>query len=239
MTLFLRSLLFHLYFAVLSAVMNIGGLPLLLLPRKIVMRAGQAWAQALLLGLKLTTGLGYEVRGAIPKGPVLIAAKHFTMWETVAFQAFFPDPAIVIKRELLGIPFYGWYCRKMGMIAIDRNAHMKALRQLLKDAKDAAALNRPIVIFPEGTRRQFGAPPDYKPGAAALYTGLNLPCVPVALNANLYWQGFLRRPGTVVMEFLEPIPPGLKRDAFMALLQTRIEEATARLVEEGAAKPAT
>ncbi len=236
---FLRSLLFHLYFTVLSVTMNIGGLPLLLLPRRYTMRAGQAWAQAVLFGLKLTAGLGYEIRGKIPSGPVLIAAKHFTMWETVAVQAIFADPAVVIKRELLNVPFYGWYCRKMRMIAIDRNAHMKALRQLLRDAKDAAALNRPIIIFPEGTRRNLGAPPDYKPGVAALYTGLHLPCVPVALNANLYWEGFLRKPGTVVMEFLDPIPPGLKRDEFMAQLQARIETATNRLVAEGAAKLAT
>lgn len=239
MILFLRSLLYHVYFAALSAVMNIGGLPLLLMPRRYVMRAGQAWAQAMLIGLKYTTGLGYEIRGRIPSGAVLIAAKHFTMWETIAMQAFFPDPAIVIKRELLSVPFYGWYCRKMRMIAIDRNAHMKALRQMVRDAKEAAAQNRPIIIFPEGTRQEFGARPNYKPGVAALYTGLNLPCVPVALNANLYWQGVLRRPGRVAIEFLEPIPPGLNRDDFMAQLQTRIEQATARLVAEGAAKPAT
>jgi len=233
MILFLRSTLFQIWFGVLSLTMNVGCLPLLLAPRRFVMAAGQFWARTVLLGLDWTAGLGLEIRGPMPEGGVLIAVKHFSMWETVAMQGLFADPAIVIKRELLQVPFYGWYCRKMKMIAIDRDAGMRAIRALLASARNAIAAGRPIVIFPEGTRRKIGDAPDYKPGVAALYAGLGIPCIPVALNSALFWQGFLRRPGKVVLEFLEPIPPGLPRREFMALLESRIEEATRRLVAQG------
>jgi 1-acyl-sn-glycerol-3-phosphate acyltransferase len=234
MILYLRSTLFLFWFAVLSLAMNIGCLPLLLAPRRFVMRAGRLWARLVLFGLDRIAGLGLEIRGRMPEGGgVLIAVKHLSMWETVAIQALYADPAIVIKRELLKIPFYGWYCRKMGMIAVDRGAGMQAIHTLIASAKNAAAECRPIVIFPEGTRREIGALPDYKPGVSALYAGLGLPCVPVALNSARYWQGFLRRPGKIVLEFLEPIAPGLPRREFMALLESRIEEATNRLLAEG------
>ena len=235
MLLILRSTLFLIWFAIVSAVMNVGSLPTLVLPRSAAMTAGNLWARLVLAGLRAIAGLGYEVRGQEPANRrVLIAVKHFSMWDTLAFQAFFPDPAIVIKRELLWVPFYGWYCRKLRMIAIDRNGGAMAIRAMLTSAKAASAEGRPIVIFPEGTRRHPGDPPDYKSGVAALYAGLGVPCVPVALNSGLYWDGlFLRRPGKVVLEYLEPIPPGLPRREFMALLESRIEEATARLIAEG------
>ena len=234
MILYLRSTLFLIWFAALSLAMNVGCLPLLLAPRRFAMRAGRLWARLVLFGLDRIAGLGLEIRGRMPEGGgVLIAVKHLSMWETVAMQALYADPAIVIKRELLRIPFYGWYCRKMRMIAVDRDGGMQAIRALLARAKNAAAEKRPIVIFPEGTRRKIGDPPDYKPGVSALYVGLGLSCVPVALNSALYWGGFLRRPGKIVLEFLEPIAPGLPRREFMALLESRIEEATNRLLMEG------
>jgi 1-acyl-sn-glycerol-3-phosphate acyltransferase len=233
MILYLRSTLFLIWFAALSLAMNVGCLPLLLAPRQFVMKAGRLWARLVLFGLDRIAGLGLEIRGRMPEaGGVLIAVKHLSMWETVAMQALYADPAIVIKRELLWIPFYGWYCRKMRMIAVDRGAGMQAIRALLASAKSAAKDGRPIVIFPEGTRREIGAPPDYKRGVSALYGGLDVPCVPVALNSGLYWGGFLRRPGKIVLEFLEPIAPGLPRREFMALLESRIEEATNRLLAE-------
>ncbi len=235
MRLYFRSALFLIWLAIISVALNIGSLPLLLGPRHWVMAAGRLWAHLVLFGLRAIAGLSFEVRGKLPAGPVLLAVKHFSMWETIAIQALFDDPAIVIKRELLSIPFYGWYCRKMQMIAVDRDAGSRALRGMIASAKAAVAENRPVVIFPEGTRRKIGDAPDYKPGVAALYAALARPCVPVALNSGLYWQGLLRRPGTVIIEFLEPIPPGLPRQEFMSGLEAEIETATARLIAEGRA----
>ena len=229
---FLRSSLFLLWFAVISAVMQIGLLPFFLLPAGASLGAARVWAKLVLFGLKWIAGTSLEVRGSLADARVLVASKHFSMWETIAFLALLPRPAIVLKESLLKIPFYGWYARKMRMIAIDRSAGAKAIRVMAAEARRALDANRPIVIFPEGTRKEPGAIPDYKPGVAALYTLLHVPCVPVAHNSGLFWSGFWKRPGTIVVEFLDPIPPGLSRQRFMEELQTRIEAATNRLLDE-------
>jgi 1-acyl-sn-glycerol-3-phosphate acyltransferase len=230
---FLRSSLFLLWFAAISALMHVGLLPLLLLPAGASLGAARLWAKSVLFGLRWIAGTGLEVRGTLASPRVLIASKHFSMWETIAFLTLLPGPAIVLKQSLLKIPFYGWYARRMRMIAIDRSAGARAIRTMAAEAKSALDANRPIVIFPEGTRKEPGAEPDYKPGVAALYALLGVPCVPVAHNSGVFWSGFWKRPGTIVVEFLEPIAPGLSRQQFMEELQARIEAATGRLLEEG------
>jgi 1-acyl-sn-glycerol-3-phosphate acyltransferase len=233
MMLVLRSALFLIWFALVSIVMNVGSVPLFLLPPRVTLFAAKIWARLVLFGLEWIAGIRVEVRGALPDPRVLVAAKHLSMWETVAFLALLPRPAIVLKHSLLNIPFYGWYCRKMRMIAIDRSAGARAVRVMQEQALRALRDGRPVVIFPEGTRKKPGDRPDYKPGIAGLYVRLHVPCVPVAHNSGLFWAGgFLRKPGTVVLEFLEPIPPGLKRSEYMVLLETRIEDATKRLLDE-------
>ena len=230
----LRSALFFLWFAAISAIMTIGLFPILFVRRAdATLAAAHVWARLVLFGLKWIAGTGLEVRGGLKDTHVLIAAKHFSIWETIAFLCLLPRPAIVLKQSLLGIPLYGWYCRKMGMIAIDRSAGGKAIRIMASEARRALAQNRPVVIFPEGTRRNPGAPADYKPGVAALYALMAAPCVPIAHNSGLFWTGFLKRPGTIVVEFLDPIPPGLSRQSFMQELQHRLEEATNKLLDEG------
>jgi 1-acyl-sn-glycerol-3-phosphate acyltransferase len=152
------------------------------------------------------------------------------MWDTLALHVALGDPGIVLKRELLGIPFYGWYLGKAAAIPIERTAGARALRKMTDAARKVLDQGRPVLIFPEGTRKHPGAPPDYKPGVAGLYALLDVPCVPVALDSGAYWQGFWKKPGTITLAFLEPIAPGLKRGAFMPLLAQRIEEATAALI---------
>jgi 1-acyl-sn-glycerol-3-phosphate acyltransferase len=231
---YLRSALFLVWFAVVSILMNVGALPVLAMPQKVSLVAAKIWADLVLFGLRWIAGLRVEVRGTLPSRRVLVAAKHFTMWETIAFLTLFPSPVIVLKRSLLRVPLYGWYCQKMGVIAIDREAGARALRGMAEEAKRRLAENRPIVIFPEGTRTKPGAPPDYKPGVAGLYAQLGVPCVPVAHNAAAFWAGyFLRKPGTIVLEVLEPIPAGVPRHEFMRILESRIEEAANRLLAEG------
>jgi 1-acyl-sn-glycerol-3-phosphate acyltransferase len=236
MILIVRSGLFFIWFVLISVIMNIGLLPLLLLPPGAVLGGARIWAKLTLFGLKWLAGTGMEVRGTISDPRALVASKHFSMWETVAFLCLLPRPVMVIKESLLRIPFYGWYCRKMHMIAIDRSAGAKAIRLMAAEAKRASDEGRPIVIFPEGTRKSPGDAPDYKPGVAALYALLDADCVPVAHNSGLFWSGFWKRPGRIVVEFLEPIPSGLTRQVFMGELQRRIEEATNRLLAEGLAE---
>lgn len=232
----LRSILFQIYFALISVLLNVGWLPALLGPRKWTVTGIQLWSRAVMWGLKVICGLRWEVRGRahLPAGPCIIAGKHQAMWDTVAVPLLVKDPALVLKRELLMVPFYGWYARKAQMIALDRGAHASALRSLLRQARDRIAAGRAIAIFPEGTRKKPGAPTDYKPGVAAMYTQLGVPCVPFALNSGHFWKGWRRHPGTIVIEFLPAIEPGLKRAEFMSALETGVEAATARLGEEAA-----
>jgi 1-acyl-sn-glycerol-3-phosphate acyltransferase len=226
----LRSALFLIWFGLVSAVLSVLFCPVLLLPRGATVWLARSWARATLWGLKVFAGVGMEVRGTPPKGAALVAAKHMSMWDTLALYVVLDDPGIVLKRELLWVPFYGWFLWKATAIAIDRGAGVQALVSMSKNAGRVADQGRPILIFPEGTRKKPGAPPDYKPGVAGLYGQLKLPCVPVALNSGVYWTGFLKNPGTIVLEFLDPIPPGLKRREFMIQMETRIEQATARLL---------
>ena len=156
-------------------------------------------------------------RGSRRKGGVLVASKHMSMWDTLALYLALDDPGIVLKRELLRIPFYGWYLWKAAAIAIDRSAGAEALRRMTRAAQSVLARRPPDPDLSRKARAKSRArAPDYKPGVAGLYSLLNVACVPVALNSGRYWQGFTKYPGTITLEFLEPIPPGLKRRDFMA-----------------------
>ena len=230
MIVWLRSALFLLWFLAVTTILSLIFLPVLILPRAATVWLARLWSRATFWGLKIFAGIGWEIRGHVPRGPVLVAAKHMSMWDTLALYLALNAPAIVLKRELLRIPFYGWFLWKATAIPIDRAAGAGALRKMADAARDVLREGRPILIFPEGTRKKPGEATDYKPGVAGLYGLLDVPCVPVALNSGLYWTGFLKRPGTIVLEFLEPIPPGLKRGDFMTLLEQRIETATAALL---------
>lgn len=232
----LRSILFNLAFYLWTALLGIVAMPMVLAPRAAVMRFGRWWSNTVLELARAIAGIDYELRGAehLGHGPAIIAMKHQSAWDTLAVPVLIHDPAIVLKRELLWIPLYGWYARRAGMIAVDRGAGAAALKSMLRRAEAVAAQGRPIVIFPEGTRTAVGVSRPYHPGVAALYGRLRLPVVPVAVNSGLFWprRRFLKRPGRIVVEALPPLPPGLERRAFLAELQARIEAATARLVAE-------
>lgn len=232
----LRSLAFNTGFFVLTALLGMLALPLLLAPRRVVMRFGRFWARAVLALLRATVGLDCEIRGLdrIPPGPCLIAMKHQSAWDTLILPVVLGDPAIVLKRELLWVPFYGWYAARAGSIAIDRGGGAAALRGMLAMARKAVAANRPVVIFPEGTRTAPGRSLPYQPGVAALYQTLGVPLVPAAVNSGLFWgrRSFLKRPGRITLEFLDPIAPGLPRRALMPELERRIETATEALERE-------
>ena len=232
----LRSLFFAIVFYINTAMFLVVGSPLLLGPRRWAMMGLKAHAQASLWWLRVIVGTKLEVRGRqhMPDPPVLIAAKHQSAWDTFALITLFRDPAMVMKAELGLIPFYGWFSHKFRHIFVNRDRGPSALKRLIRDARNRADASREIVIFPEGTRRAPLAPPDYKPGVVALYEALDIPCVPLALNSGLFWprRQLARYPGTIVVEFLEPIPAELPRAAFRRVLEERIETATARLVAE-------
>jgi 1-acyl-sn-glycerol-3-phosphate acyltransferase len=232
----LRSAIFFLWFALASTVLALVALPGLVLDRRFVVFVSHTWSRATLWGLKTIAGLDYEIRGTVPTQSVLIASKHMSMWDTITLYLLLGEPFAVVKRELLRIPFYGWFVAKAGAIAIDRAGRANALRQMTQAANIALADGHAVLIFPEGHRMAPGATPDYKSGVAALYSQLDVACVPVALNSGLFWtgpMGFIKKPGRIVLQFLDPIPPGLKSRAFLQTLQAEIESATAKLVVEG------
>ena len=235
----LRALGFNLAFFGVTLLLGIAALPLLLASRRIVMRFGRFWAQCVLSLARVIVGLDGEVRGLyrLPRGACLIAMKHQSAWDTLVLPVLLGDPAVVIKQELLWVPFYGWYANRAGSIAIDRRGGAGALRRMLTAAKRAAADGRPVVIFPQGTRTAPGKHLAYQPGVAALYQALDLPLVPAAVNSGLFWgrRSFVKRKGRIVLKFLEPIPPGLPRRELMAELEQRIEAATTALEREAIA----
>jgi 1-acyl-sn-glycerol-3-phosphate acyltransferase len=227
----LRSALFLLWFAMLSTAMSVLFLPVMILPHGAIVWMSRYWCALTLWGLRFFAGIKFDLRGLPPRRGLLVAAKHMSMWDTLALNLVLGCPVFVLKRELLWVPFFGWYLRKAGMIAIDRSAGASAMRKMVAAARRAVRQNRNVLIFPEGTRKKPGAPPDYKPGVAGLYKQLGTDCVPVALNSGLFWQGFVKKPGTIVMQFLEPIPAGLERAEFMARLEKQIENATNALMD--------
>jgi len=234
---FIRSLLFNLLFYLNVVLLLIAAAPTLMMPRRAVIAIGRAWGRSTLWLLRVVCRVDVEWRGLekIPPGGIVVAAKHQSAWETVVLVTLFADPAFVVKRELYWLPVFGWCIRKAGMIPVDRGAGKAAVVPMVELARAAIAERRQIIIFPEGTRRPPGAPPKYKSGIAYLYADCGAPCVPIALNSGLYWprRSFLRFPGTVRLEVLDPIPPGRDHDVFLAELERVLEAATDRLLAEG------
>lgn len=237
--LFIRSLLFNIVFYINTAVFLVFGSWLLLAPRSWAMAGLKAHARSSLWWMLVICNTRYEVRGLerLPQRPFLIAAKHQSAWDTFALVPIFDDPALVMKAELMKIPLYGWFSTKFGMIPIQRETGPSALREMLREAQSRLDDGREILVFPEGTRRLPGAPPDYKPGILMMYDKLAVPCVPLALNSGLFWprNSQLRHPGTIIVEILPAIPAGLKRKEFASQLQTTIETATEALCKEAEA----
>ena len=237
MLLIIRSVLFNLLFYLNLFALMCAALPTLVMPRRAILEVVRFWARSNNWLLRTICGVRFELRGLerIPPGPLLIASKHQSLWETFALVPLFADPAFILKRELMWLPFFGWFARKAQMIPVDRGARSQALAAIGARAKIELARNRQIVIFPEGTRRPPGAAPSYKYGVVHLYAESGVACLPVALNSGLFWprRSLRRYPGTIVAEFLDPIAPGLDKQVFFERLQQVIETATARLIEEG------
>ncbi|MGC6485623.1 MAG: lysophospholipid acyltransferase family protein [Candidatus Puniceispirillales bacterium] len=227
---FLRSLMFNLLFYGITTVMAVVGLPLLLLPGRAIMAYASLWAQVLRLML-LIVGIRHRITGPIPQGQVIYAAKHQSAWETIILYHELGHPAPVLKKELVFLPLIGLYFLRVASVPINRAAAGKALRMLMDSARRIAGLGHSILIFPQGTRVSPGQDHPYHPGTFALYQATGLAVVPVALNSGLFWprSSFVKRPGMIDVSLGEPIPPGLGRKAFMALLEERIENATAAL----------
>ena len=239
-----RSFLYNALFYLNLGILLLVALFTLLLPRKAVLKMAELWGRTSVWMLRVVCGTRVEIRGLEHlagerlKEPLIIAAKHQSTWETFALLKLFDDFTFIVKRELMWIPIFGWCMAKGRMIPVDRGAGSQALMAMTDRAREEIRGGRQLIIFPEGTRRSAFAEPRYKFGVAHLYAEIGVPCIPVALNSGLFWprRKFLRLPGTIVVEFLPPIPPGLDKNEFFQRLQGDIETATARLLAEGQAE---
>jgi 1-acyl-sn-glycerol-3-phosphate acyltransferase len=223
---FLRSIVFVIWLYVTMAIVGIGLWPFVLMDERHVWTALRAWGRATIWGLRWIVGARVSFEGLehVPTGGALVAMKHQSMLDTIAPALFLPRPVYVYKKELGATPVLGAYVKK-NQIAVDRGGYATALKSIVRGARQAVANGGQVLIFPEGTRQELNAPPDYKPGIAAMYKDLNLPVTPVALNTGLIWKpkGLMRSPGHVVFKVLPPIPAGLPRDEFMRELERVIE----------------
>jgi 1-acyl-sn-glycerol-3-phosphate acyltransferase len=231
-----RSIVFNVLFYLNTALWLIIALPTFFMPYRAILAVATAWGRSNLVLLRAVAGIDYEIRGRekLPKGPIIVAPKHQSAWETFSLLQLFDNPVFIVKRELQWIPIFGWLMIKGRMVPVNRGARSQALAAMIERARIELARNRQLVIFPEGTRRPAGAEPRYKIGVAHLYAATGVPCVPIALNSGLFWprRSIRLRPGTVLVEILDPIQPGLDKDEFFERLQHDLETATARLLVE-------
>ena len=234
-----RSLVFNALFYLNTLIWLILALPTFFMPYRAIIWVAKTWGRINLVLLRVIVGITYEIRGRekIPRGSIIVAAKHQSTWETFALLPLFDDPTFILKRELQWIPIFGWLTIKGRMVPVDRSAGVQAFNAMAKRARLELSRGRQLIIFPEGTRRPAGAEPRYKHGIALLYAAQDVPCVPIALNSGLFWprRSLNLRPGKVIVEILDPIPPRLSKKAFFDRLTSEIETATARLIAEAKA----
>ncbi|HZL30983.1 MAG TPA: lysophospholipid acyltransferase family protein [Pseudolabrys sp.] len=237
MLIIVRSIAFNILFYLNTAFWLVIALPTFFMPYQAIIEIARTWGKVNLFLLRVVAGIKIEIRGLekIPSGPILVASKHQSAWETFALIPLFRSPVFIVKRELEWIPIFGWLMIKGRMVPVDRSAGSQAMTLMTERARIELADNRQLIIFPEGTRRPAGAEPRYKFGVAQLYAAEGVPCVPIALNSGLFWprRSIRRIPGTVVLEILDPIMPGMDKQAFFERLQNDIETANARLIEQG------
>ena len=234
---FIRSFLFWLFINIWGTVIPIIYSPAFILKNsKLADHGAKVWAVVGLWVLKKLCKIECEFIGLekLPKEGCIIACKHQSMWETIVMHLVFRRPVYAFKKELLKIPFYGWYLRVMSGITVDRDGGMSALKDLIKQTKKYLAKNQTIILFPQGTRVPVGAPSSeypYQAGVTALYLACGVKVVPAALNSGVFWpkKGMSKKPGKIILEFLDPIEPGLSKQEFSAKLEEVIEKRSAEL----------
>ncbi len=238
----IRSLLFNAVFYLNLIVQMILWSPLFfLMPRKKAWFVPKFWARSSLWLQDKLAGTKSEIIGLenLPEGSFILAPKHQSFWDTIAFFPYLRDPLYILKRELTWIPFFGWYLLKMRLIPVNRGNRSRALKQVVVDTRREMEHDRQLIIYPEGTRRAPGEVPLYKYGIVELYSQLGMPVVPVAHVAGLFWprRKFMRYPGTIKAKFLPPIPAGLDREEFMRRLISETEAGCDALLVEAAQSP--
>lgn len=240
MMLWVRSIIFDIWLWVWMGILGILGAPLALWSKDGAYWVMGVYSRHVLWMLKHLCGIDYEIRGNVPTEKVLVASKHQSFIDNNLLFLQFPRIKMVMKQELKWAPVFGWYAMRIGAAPVARGKGKEAVEQMTRRLAAENAEGGSLVIYPQGTRVSPDGHSRYKSGVWRLYNAFNLPCVPVAMNTGLFWgrRTLLRYPGTMVVEFLDPISPGMEQEPFMALLEERIEAASNRLRDEARAKGA-
>ncbi|MCZ0733066.1 lysophospholipid acyltransferase family protein [Phreatobacter sp. AB_2022a] len=230
----IRSKTFDILFGLWTAVFGLL-IPVLMIghSKRIVRGISRLWVRGTLVLLDRVVGLGYVEKGREnrPDGPCIIVMNHQSTWETLASNVLFPNVAIVAKKELLRVPVFGWYLRRQPMITIDRDLGTQALRRMIDGARAAIAEGRPVLVYPEGTRKDPDEPISFRRGVEMIYAKLGVPVLPVVVNSGRFWgiAGGARRPGTITVSYLPAIAPGLSGAEMVAKASQAMEAERLRI----------
>ena len=229
-----RSLLFNLSIYVAMALVGLWYAPQAVFRRDKALEACKVWCRYVMWAAERLIGLRTEISGTPPEGEVLIAAKHQSFLDIVMIFSAVPRGRFIMKNELRWAPVLGWFALRIGCVPVRRGKRAEAMRRMLADVAAGRTEPGQLIIYPQGTRVAPGVPRPYKVGTYVLYAETGQPCVPVGCNVGVFWprRGFLRHPGTAVVEFLDPIPPGLSQAEFMERMSGAIEESSDRLMAE-------
>jgi 1-acyl-sn-glycerol-3-phosphate acyltransferase len=230
----MRSLLFVTQMYAAMAVLALAFAPWAALDRRGAYAAIHAFCRYVRWSARWMVGLRSEVRGPVPQGEALIAAKHQSFFDIILLVSVLPRPKFIMKSSLRWAPLFGWYALRIGCVPVERGRRAQAIAQMQAGVASGRALPGQLIIYPQGTRVAPGAYLPYKIGAGVLYESLGQPCVPAATNVGVFWPriGIGRKPGLAVVEFLPEIAPGLAVPAFMERLEKEVEHASERLMQE-------
>ena len=225
---FIKSLIFNIFLYCGLILIFILAIPTLILPDKFTIFFGRMSAKYIVFILKLVLNTKVIFHGEENLKKVdrfFVASAHQSMFETFALQIPLDGPIFILKKELMNIPLFGWYLRKIGAIAIIRETTTKENLSFFDKVKNKLEENkRPLLIFPQGTRVKLDECPPFKKGVGRIYNALNLPCIPVAVNTGKVWpkNSFMKHSGDIHISFLEPIMPGKKKDEFIKEIENKI-----------------
>ena len=235
----LVSLIFMIHIYFMMVVIGLLWGPYALLSPEGARAGAKAYSRYVFWLSRWMLGLRVEVRGPIPNGEVIVAAKHQSFLDIMMIFTALPTAKFIMKREILWTPVIGLYARRLGCVPVSRGKRGAAITKMVRDVEAGHALPGQLIIYSQGTRLAPGVKAPYKVGTAVLYNQLQQECVPVATNAGVFWPrtGVLRKPGLAVVEFLPTIPTGLEKDAFMSVLEEVVETKSNELMVEGGFDP--
>ncbi|MDW3225098.1 MAG: lysophospholipid acyltransferase family protein [Paracoccaceae bacterium] len=231
---YIRSFVFIVQMYIAMPIIGLGFAPWAMFSRKGAYAACKTYSRYVFWTARWMVGIRCEVRGTIPSGDALIAAKHQSFLDIMMIFTALPAAKFIMKKEILMTPIIGQYAKRLGCVAVDRGKRGAAIDKMVSDVDAGRAEPGQLIIYSQGTRVAPGVKMPYKVGTGVLYEQLGQPCIPVATNVGVLWpkRGMLRKPGVAVVEFLPTMEPGMGRNDFMKTLEASVEDRSDALMRE-------